>query len=434
MHTKRRTFNIILIWLLSTTFAYSQSNNLKLNLDKEGKTYIKASITAQFWARYTDMNPGTTVNGESVDRMLDFSLRRLRMGVSAQLSPKLFVYSLFGGNNFNMKNAKKFAITILDLNAEYEFAEQFALGFGVSSWYGLSRWTTRSSGSLMNLDAPLFSLFTVNKNDNSARGIGFWAKGQIAKFDYIVSIKNQLKYGVPAREGVTDYALNSPRMRLSAYMKYEFLDNESNKTAYSGAVGTYLGKKKILNIGAGFLYQAKMMSRLINGNETFYDYKNWAAEIFYDAPINKEKGTAITTYLGYFNTDFGLDYIRNVGANGFTEGGTSFNGSGSSFPMMGTGSTMFFQLGYILPKSVFGANNENKLLQPNLAIQYSDFDALNQETIVLDFGVNLFFKGHGNKLSLNYQNRPIYNLNSSNELKVSERKGMFVLQYQISIK
>jgi hypothetical protein len=44
----------------------------------------------------------------------------------------------------------------------------------------------------------------------------------------------------------------------------------------------------------------------------------------------------------YFDTDFGPNYIRNLGANDYTSGGTSFNGSGNDFPMMGTGNTVFF--------------------------------------------------------------------------------------------
>jgi hypothetical protein len=35
-------------------------------------------------------------------------------------------------------------------------------------------------------------LLTVDKNDDLARGLGVWAKGQIGKFDYLVSLKVQL--------------------------------------------------------------------------------------------------------------------------------------------------------------------------------------------------------------------------------------------------
>jgi len=56
--------------------------------------------------------------------------------------------------------------------------------------------------------------------------------------------------------------------------------------------------------------------------------------------------------------------------------------------------------------------------------------------MVYNLGINYFIKGHSNKLSLNYGNRPIFhnnNNNNNNNLKVDERKGMLVLQYQIEI-
>jgi len=419
--------SVLFVLILTTNAAIAQSNKLKLNFDETGETYVKASVRMQLWTRYFDTNPGTTINGENVDNVFDVSVRRLRMGVSAQLTPKLYVYSLFGGNNINSKTEKDFQFEVLDLYAEYEFAKEFALGFGESGWEGLSRWNVRSSKSLMAVDAPLFNLLTVNKNDDNARGLGIWAKGQVGKFDYTFALKNPVQFGVVAKAGTVDYALNKQRKRTSGYVKYEFLDNESNKSAYSGRAGTYVGTKNILNLGAGFMHQAKMTSQLVNDKEKFYDFNNWAVDLFYDAPLNKEKGTAITSYLGFFSTDFGPDYIRNVGANDVTSGGTSFNGSGNDFPMMGTGNTVFFQFGYLLAKA-----KNNIQLQPNISVQYSDFDVLDDAMVVYDLGVNCYFKGHSNKLSLGYQNRPVFQ-NINNQLKVDERKGMFVLQYQIEI-
>lgn len=419
--------------LLFSFSVSAQSNRLKLNLDDEGKTYIKASLRGQFWARYMSMNPGTKINGEDVSEKLDFSIRRLRVGVSAQLTPKLFVFSAFGGNNINFRTEKTFDFDLLDFGVEYAFGKGFALGIGENGWEGLSRWCYRSSLTLMSVDAPLFSLFTVNKNDDLARGLGIWAKGQFSKFDYVLSLKNPTDYGVIAREGYTDFALNNPRLRTSGYVKYQFFEHESNKSAYSGATGTYIGQKKVLSFGAGFLYQPKMTARLVRGQKVYYDFQNWALEVFYDTPLGS-KGSAITTYLGYFDTDFGKDYIRNVGANGYASGGTTFNGPGNSFPMIGTGGTIFMQIGYLLPKNTFGEKNADIRVQPNLAVQHSSFDALLDAMTVYDLGVNIFFKGHANKLSLNYQSRPIYYYQGySSKPEVKDRKGQLVLQYQITI-
>ena len=427
-----KLLSLITTFTLLATMSFAQGK-LKVNIDESKGTYIKAFMRTQLWARYMDMNPGTTMNGELVSNGVDFSLRRMRVGLSAQLTPRLYVFSMFGGNNLNFRNQKSFDFDLLDFTVEYKFAEQFSFGIGENAWNGLCRWTTRSTKSLMALDAPLFSLFTVNKNDDLTRMMGIWAKGQIGKFDYNVALKNPADFGVEAQEGVTDYALNKASMRSTGYVKYEFLDNESNLTAYSGTAGTYIGKKRVLNIGGGFQYQPEMMSSLVNDEVEFYDYRNWAVEVFYDTPINTQKGNALTTYLGYFNTDFGPNYVRNLGANGYTSGGTSFNGAGSALPLMGTGSTVFFQLGYLFSKKFLGTNDNNPRLQPNIAVQYSDFEALDEAVVIVDVGINLFLKGHGNKLTIGYQDRPVFETNASGELKVNQRKGQLVLQYQILI-
>lgn len=422
-----KTRHILKLLFLITQISISQSNKLNLKLDVSGKTYIKAAARMQLWTRFYETNPGSTINNEITNNVFDISVRRLRISISSQITPKLFVATIFGGNNINQKTEKSFALKVLDLYAVYNFSKEFGIGIGKSGVEGLSRWNVKSSKSLMTLDAPTFPLLTVNKDDDYARGLGIWAKGKFGKLDYKIVIKNPVEYGVVAKEGIVDFAINRPRNRVSAYLKYEFLDAESNNSAYSGKAGTYLGKKQIFNIGAGFMNQSKMTWQLVNGEEKFYDFKNWAVDVFYDTPLNLEKSKAITTYLGYFNTDYGPNYIRNIGVNDITSGGTSFNGNGNSFPMMGTGSTLFFQFGYLWKNK-----KTNKLIQPNIAIQYSNFDALSDAMVVYNLGLNYYIKGHSNKLSLNYENRPVFqNINSN--LKVDERKGMLVLQYQIEI-
>jgi hypothetical protein len=92
----------------------------------------------------------------------------------------------------------------------------------------------------------------------------------------------------------------------------------------------------------------------------------------YDAPIDTERD--VTSYLGYFDTDFGPNYIRNLGANDYTSGGTSFNGSGNDFPMMGTGNTVFFN--WVTCSKKFFRKRSIKQDFNLIAIQYSDFEGL----------------------------------------------------------
>lgn len=387
------------------------------------KPVVNWAITSQLWVRYSELNPGTTVNGEPTNSYIDFSVRRLRIPVSSQITPKIYAYAMFGGNNYNHK-IKTFPIQVLDLYAEYQFSKKLEVGFGKSGWQGLNRWNVRSAKSLMGLDSPLFSLSTVNKDDDLGRNMNLWFKGQINKFDYRFVISNPSTI-TTAPSGKTDFANNRPRKRFSSYVKYQFFEHESNKSAYQ--TGTYINKKKVWNIGGGAQYQYKAFA---DGDAyalgtKLYSMKNWAFDSFLSWPLANEQG--ITGYLGYYNMDMGDKYIRNVGANspGFG-GGNDFSGGGVAFPMMGTGS-----IGYVMFGYAFKMSNEI-IAQPNFSIQYADFDALVDPMILYDFTVNLFLnnKGHSNKLSIGYQYRPIFDAISLTEI---DRKGMAVLQYQISI-
>jgi len=99
------------------------------------------------------------------------------------------------------------------------------------------------------------------------------------------------------------------------------------------------------------------------------------------------------------------------------------NGAGAAYPMMGSGSTYTLLAGYLFGKS----EKFDTRIQPNVSVQYSKFHGLNDAMVAYDLGANIFFKGHSNKLSFCYQNRPIYN----QQKKVAMRKGAFIVQYHI---
>jgi hypothetical protein len=410
---------LIVIVLLSPIVVIGQEKTIF-------KPTFNWNVTAQIWMRYSDLNEGSLVNNEVTNNYFDVSLRRLRIPVTSQLTPKLYFYSILGGNNYNFKT-KTFPLSILDLYVEYAFNKKFEVGVGKSGWQGLNRWNVRSNKTLMGLDSPLLSLTTVNKTDDIGRVLGVWVKGQVGKIDY------RLAFGTPIAvtnipTGNVDFANNRPRVKTSSYVKYQFFEHESNKSAYQ--VGTYLQAKKVFNIGAGFQFQEKAMSdgdALLAGTN-LYDMKHWAVDSFLNLPLNNDG--AITAYLGYYDYNFGKNYIRNIGANNPTNGGgSSFNGAGVAFPMIGTGKTWYTQLGYAFKKSK--VLNCLMVIQPNIAIQTSNWDALNEQMTVYDFTVNFLMNGNqGRKISLGYQHRPVFDAAT---IKQKEYKGMFVIQYQVSL-
>jgi hypothetical protein len=410
---------LIVVALLSSIFLIGQEK-------KTFKPTINWNVNAQVWLRYSDLNEGSLVNGEATNSFTDVSIRRLRIPISSQITPKIYAYVGLGGNNYNFKE-KTFALKVLDIYAEYRFNKSLEIGFGKSGWRGLARLNNRSYKSLMGLDSPLFSLNTVNKTDDLGRMFGVWFKGQTGKFDYRLTFNRSFAVTLVPNNKI-DFANNRPRILTSSYLKYQFFEHESNKSAY--ATGTYLQAKKVFNIGAGFQFQEKAMSggdALLAGTN-LYDMKHWAVDSFLNLPLNNDG--AITAYLGYYDYNFGENYIRNIGANNPTNGGgSSFNGAGVAFPMIGTGTTWYSQLGYAFKKSK--VLSYPMVIQPNVAIQSSNWDALNEQMTVYDFTVNFLMNGNqGRKLSLGYQHRPVFDAAT---IKQKEYEGMFVVQYQVSL-
>lgn len=418
----KRNILLLLCSLFSVGF-YAQL--LRYNFDEQGDTYIQGSVRGQFWARYAEVNPGTTVNGEAVNRTFDFSIRRYRVGFQAQINRKLFLFMLFGNNNINQRTLRTTDFRMLDLLAEYTFNEKISLGVGKTIFAGAGRFVAFSNGSMMNLDPAIHQLFTLNHYDDIGRNLGVYVKGQLGKIDYNVSLQSA---ATPTESQITEfnYARNYSRFYSSSYIKYEFWDNESNKNPYSGGVGTYIGTKKVLNFGLGYAYQPKMLQKTVNSEVIYDNYLNLGADFFLDMPIS-ERNEAITAYLGYNSIDLGENYVRNIGVNSiFDTAGTSFNGGGTAFPVVGTGNMLLFQFGYLLPKS-----EKNKIrYQPNIGWKYANFEGLNQSVNSYALGLNVFFNGHKSKLTFSYHNRPIFDLTSK---EVTSRKGTYVVQYQIEL-
>lgn len=413
-------------WWLSLFFcgallAQKNPNPLYFPLSPEGKTFIKAGLRTQFWARYTQANPQTTINGESYENFTDFSIRRIRLNLQAQITPKLYFFSLFGGNNYNAKTEKSFRPQILDFYIEYEFHKSLTLGAGKMGWDGPSRWTIFANGTMLGTDALVFALFTLNKQDDNGRSIGLFAKGELGALSYHIAVKDPTFINIGEVKNSTDFTSKGlPRKRWSGYLKYDFWQKESSKNPYSGGTGTYLGKKKILNIGAGFSYQPDMMWALENTKPRYYDYKSWAVEVFLDRPIS-QRNDAITAYAGYFHSDFGPRYLRFIGPNSIVDAAQQ----GNAYPMIGTGRTLFLQLGYLLPRF----QKTNLRWQPHFSAQYSQWEALTQPVWFFDSGINIYFRGQDSKLSIGIQNRPVL----TTDLNIQQRKNTIILQYQFQL-
>ncbi|WP_337044408.1 hypothetical protein [Emticicia sp. 17c] len=408
----------------------------KLSLNEDGSRYVKFTIVNQTWLRNTTFNEGSTVFGYAKKNGWDIGIRRFRMQFFGQLTDKVFIYSQIGENNFNGIADRKFGFFIHDALGEYVVVKnKLSLGGGLAAWSGLARFASPAVGSILGVDAPLYQQSTNDVTDQFLRKLSVYAKGKLGKFDYRLVLSNPMafqkaaSYNAILSPDVANFSSKPPKLQWNGYVQWQFLDQEANLTPYM--TGTYLGKKKVFNIGAGFVYQPKAMWHLSTNKADTLETNmvQLSLDAFYDSPVGIE-GQAISAYasIGYF--DFGKNYIRNLGvmnpANGTTRKDI-INGAGNAFPGYGTGNVFYAQFGYKLKDNLLGKTT----IMPYISLQHSDYERLKQGMNYWDLGINWLLNGHTSKLTVAYQNRPIFIAGPNGKGEFSNRKGSTIIQYQV---
>jgi len=428
------------------TFSQAQEKpkeitELKLNLNEDGSHYFKATFLNQIWFRYNQSNPGTHVLSEPKSETFDIGLRRTRIQMYGQLSDRVFVYFQFGQNNFNYlsQNAgnRKLQAFFHDVLGEYRVSkgsEKLIAGGGLTGTNGLSRFTQPGVTSIMTMDVPVFAQATVDQTDEFTRKLSVYARGQLGKLDYRVILSDPFPITtngapLPALSENATFSQYGHQKQYQGLFIYNLLDTEPHTTPYMA--GTYLGKKKVLNLEAGFITQGKATWTKEAIDTVYHSMNLWSAAIFYDAPVHADKGTALNAYAGYYNYDFGPGYLR---YNGIMNPASSVSGpypggsQGNAFPMFGTGKIWYTQIGYLMRKDLLGEGNGT--LMPYASLMSANYDRLDKQMNVVDVGVNWLLKGHTSKFTLDYQNRPFY-VQEGTELVRNGRRSQVVLQYQI---
>jgi hypothetical protein len=432
-------FYTLIFFILSSIVSFSQQapvEEMKLKLTEDGSRYVKFTFLNQVWLRYNESNPGTKVLNEPASSTFDIGLRRTRIQLFGQITDHVFFYTQFGQNNFNFlsQNAgnRKMQAFFHDALGEYNVWKannNLKLGAGLTIANGLSRFSQPSVSTIMTLDVPVFAQATVDQTDEFSRKLSVYARGQIGKIDYRIVLSDPFPVTTngqtpPAISTNATFAQYGHHKQYQAFVAYNFFDSEAHLTPYM--TGTYLGKKKILNLEAGFISQQKATwtRESLTSDTIYHDMTLWSAALFYDAPINADAGTALSAYLGYFNYDFGSNYLRYNGSMN-PAGPGNF---GNAFPMFGTGQVIYAQLGYLFRKDLFG--EDRGTLMPYASLMSATYDRLNDRMNVINVGVNWLIKSHTGKLTLDYQWRPVYAA-SADALVKTTTKGQLTLQYQV---
>ena len=390
----KKTYLIAALLLLSLK-AFSQGSpdygaGMKFNLNDDGSKYLRVISWAQIWGQYNSDRPLDGNGNEQAD--LDFSVRRARVMMYAQINKDFLILTHFGLNSLNADSMSPTGkgegsqLFLHDVWAQYSLGKDHALGGGLHYWNGISRLNNQSTLNIMTLDNQRQAWATLGLSDQFARHIGMYAKGAFGKFQYRVAINsastsNLQATAVPVNGGAATYTgtrlLGSKEAgkTYSGYFEYGFLDAESNFLPYK--VGTYLGTKKVFNVGAGF-FSHPNGAVIANGSGVLSgeDVSVFGLDAFYDVPVGTQ-GAALTAYALYQNSDYGKNYRL----------GTTYE----------TGSMIHGHLGYVIP------GKSKTRFQPYISYDDRKIEALNDNATQLGIGANAFFSGHHSKLTLEYQ-------------------------------
>ena len=413
-----------IIAITLSLLALKSQGQLKVNLDTTNRHYIGIKGSGQFWLRHIELNPGSVVNGSEQSSVTDVSIRRLRLKLYGQLTDQLGLVFQVGQNNLNT-NSKENVLKILDAYACYQIKPWLNVGAGKSAWVGLSRYAAPGTSSLVSSDIFFSALPAINVYDDMMRRPSVLSYGQIGNWDYRVAIAKpylETKTVAPMDDVATFAYAYSP-YQSSWYVKYQFLDKEKQSSSF--APQFYMGRKNILNVGIGQLYQPKAMWYLSEGDTTFHSIHMKGLDVFGQLELNAKMD--IIFYGSYLNANLGKNFVRNVGANNAANGAVteslSFNGKGNSYPAAGTGNIWMSQVAMNIHLG------NDRIIQPGISHHYADYDGLDDGVNNYDFTINYFPNDLHSKISLGFQNQPLFE-NREGKITAIDRKNLFILQYQ----
>ncbi len=392
---------LVLLGFVLTSFQcmYAQGSpdytgGLKVKFNEDGSKYLRIISWAQVQANY-NLEESFDANGNE-NSPLNFNLRRARILMFAQINKDFLILTHFGLNSLNSSQLSPTGkgsgsqLFFHDVWAQYNLGKNHTVGGGLHYFNGISRLNNQSTLNMMTLDNNRQSWATIGLSDQFARHLGVFVKGKFNKFQYRIAINDASVSSLDNRTAVAGGdAVYNGRASLGSkdagktyagYFDYHFFDQESNFLPYK--VGTYLGGKKVFNVGAGFFLHPK--GSVINTGSTTTtvlegeDVSIFAVDAFYDTPLG-EDGSALTAYAVFQSNNYGKNYL---------------------FSAYGTGSMIYGHVGY-----VFKGDKSRTRYQPYVSYGTHNYDAVNDNRNTLGIGVNAYMSGHHSKLTLEYKSQ-----------------------------
>jgi hypothetical protein len=400
-------------------------------LGKDSSLQIRTIGLVQIQARHLQLNPDTkTPTGEIKSSTTDLAVTRICVG-NFMSYKQINLFYLFGNSGNSVATGKLGNFYTYEAYISYNLIPKaLTLGIGQALYAGISRASSLSISKFITVDYNYLAI--PGKSDMIGRFMEIYAIGQLGNLEYRTALyRPMLQMGgagvyLPNLSASaplnTSYDFPTDQFGAQAYLAWNFFDKENIQ--YSSKSFSYLGAKKIFNIGAGFQYQPKATAYLNFNRDTLYHNTLTLSSDFYlDMPLNS--GAVITAYGAWYNYDYGLNYVKTGGSMNYFSGGTSPQGAGNSEFTLGTGNACFVELAWLFRQTF---TPDLHRLQFYTYLYYKNYHALAQPSWQPGFGLNYYLFGQNAKIALQYYLRNVYDTN----LKIADHKSDVMLQFQVS--
>ena len=333
------------------------------------KRKIEIELRLMFWAVAAgadDLPSGTPAPTPQVEDVQDLFLRRGRLILKAQASPRLEIYAQLGQDNVGSKVLRDDAgFRIKDLYVNYKRADALQLMVGQFKVPFLRQNLESGFNQLLVDRAALTALRPALEGSRDQGGMAWGSRGGF-------------QYRVAAFDGSDQEDSNSASsLRGSARVSWNWFTPETGP----GYTGTSIGEKRILQVGAQADAQNHRLDSRDDAGFTGLSraYRAWAADLFYDQPF---AGAWALTFEG-----------------AWLERRDDYDGPGVETREIGG---YYAQAGLLLP----GHLGPGRL---QVVARFEDLDS-GRGTVTSGVrsraaGLTYFGKGHGRKIQLDYTER-----------------------------
>jgi hypothetical protein len=349
---KKSTLILLLAFALNFALPQGAAAQEKVNI----------GFWAQSWYQHVE-------NGKNNEGLNDFMLRRAYLSVKAQPTDYLSFFSHIAIDRLgqdgldNPSMGLGSGLAFRDLWITLDLDESFKIQAG-RMYVPLTRnYGTTSTKSLLTTDlsfmqggirGTIFYTSKVGRDD----GVTLWGNPFGGLFQYRLMVS----------EGVESSINPDDNLRVVARGVLNLLEPETDWFNQ----GTYLGKKKVLSIGAAFDSQ----NNLTLNNEPGQDNFIWTVDAFFDHPVANGAVTAESAYIKLKNS---------TQPNSFAQLAPSDDAD-----------FFYIQAGYYFNAPVAVGNIQPYFRYETVSVEQKD------NTGIFSGGLNYYLKGHNAKISLDY--------------------------------